>query len=143
MLSWSPKLKLQRERQPSESIESTFDAQKACAELQEHHLKSTKASLNSVKILGYITSAKIDDGSWHGMAENFILNWKEQIRIYERLTPSSGHFSDEQNLTMLQTAVHPLQELHQVKAAKVHTKQDLDDDAYASLLLSTASDYDS
>jgi hypothetical protein len=67
------------------------------------------------------------------MAENFILNWKEQIRIYERLTPSAGHFSDEQNLTMLQTAVHPLQELHQVKATsallKVHTKQDLDDDA--------------
>jgi hypothetical protein len=48
---------------------------------------------------------------------------------------------------MLQTAVHPLQELRQVKATaallKVHTKQDLDYEAYTSLLLSTASDYDS
>jgi hypothetical protein len=48
---------------------------------------------------------------------------------------------------MLQTAVHPLQELRQVNATaallKVHTKQDLDYDAYSSLLLSTASDYDS
>jgi hypothetical protein len=54
---------------------SAFDAQKANAELQEHHLKSTKASLSSINILGYITSAKIGDGSWHGEAENFILNW--------------------------------------------------------------------
>jgi hypothetical protein len=91
--------------------ESAFDAQKAYAELQEHHLKYTKASLSSVKILAYITSAKIGDGSWHGTAENFILNWQEQIHLYERLTPSAGHFSDEQKLTMLQTAAHPLQEL--------------------------------
>jgi hypothetical protein len=50
--------------------ENNFDAQKAYEELQNHHLTSTKASLNSVKILGYITSAKIGDGSWHGTAEN-------------------------------------------------------------------------
>jgi hypothetical protein len=127
--------------------ESTFDAQKAYAELQNHHLTSTKASLNSVKILGYITSDKIGDGSWHGTAENCILNWQEQIHLYERLTPTSSQFSDEQKLTMLQTDVHPLQELRQVKATaallKVHTKQDLDYEAYTSLLLSTASDYDS
>jgi hypothetical protein len=127
--------------------EVKFDAQKAYHELHEYHLKSTKASLNSVKILGYITSAKIGDGAWHGTAENFILNWQEQIRLYERLTPTTGHFSDEQKLTMLQTAVHPLQELRQVKATaallKVHTQKDLTYDAYTTLLLSTASDYDS
>jgi hypothetical protein len=48
---------------------------------------------------------------------------------------------------MRQTAVHPLQELCQVKATvallKVHTQKDLDYEAYSSLLLSTASDYDS
>jgi hypothetical protein len=46
---------------------------------------------------------------------------------------------------MLQTAVHPLQELRQVKATsallKVHAQKDLDYDAYSSLLLATASDY--
>jgi hypothetical protein len=81
----------------------------------------------------------------HGMAQLRI--WQEQICLYERLTPTSGHFSDQQNLTMLQTAVHPLQELCQVKATaallKVHTQKDLDYDTYSSLLLSTASDYDS
>jgi hypothetical protein len=48
---------------------------------------------------------------------------------------------------MLQTAIHPLPELCQVKATaallKVHTKKDLDYEAYSSLLLFTASDYDS
>jgi hypothetical protein len=110
--------------------EGNYNAQKAYAELQEHHLKSTEASLHSVKILGYITSAKIGDGSWHGTVENIILNWQEQIRLYERLTPTTGHFSDEQKLTMLQTAVHPLQELRQVKATaallKVHTQREFD-----------------
>jgi hypothetical protein len=80
--------------------------------------------------LGYTTSAKTG------------YNWQEQ----QWLTHSIGHFSDEQKLTMLQTAVHPLQELHQVKATvallKFHTQKDLDYDAYFSLLLSTASDYD-
>jgi hypothetical protein len=97
--------------------------------------------------LGYITSAKIGDGSWHGAAENFILNWQEQICLYERFTPTSGHFSDEQKLTLLQTTVHPLQEIRQVTATaallKVHTKQDLDYESYTSLLLATTSDYDS
>jgi hypothetical protein len=78
--------------------ESTFDAQKAYEELQEYHLNSTKASLISVKILVYITSAKIGNGSWHGTSENFILNWQEKIRLYERLTPPSSHFSHEQSL---------------------------------------------
>jgi hypothetical protein len=111
--------------------------------IRVYRCTSTKASLSSVKILGYMTSAKIGDGSWHGTAENFMLNWQEQIRLYERC----GHFSDEQKLIMLHTAVHPLQELCQVRAMaallKVHTQKDLDYDAYSSLLLSTASDYDS
>jgi hypothetical protein len=103
--------------------------------------------LSSVKNLGYITSDNIGDGSWYGTAGNSILNWQEQIHLYQQFTSSSGHFSDEQKLTILQTAVHPLQELRQVKATAAlltfHTKKDLDYEAYSSLLLSTASDYDS
>jgi hypothetical protein len=66
--------------------------------------------LNFTKILGYITSAKIGDGSWHITAENLILNWQEPICLYEHLVPSNGQFLDEQELTMLQMTVHPLQE---------------------------------
>jgi hypothetical protein len=110
-------------------------------------LKSTKSALTSTKILSYITSAKLGDGSWNGTNENFILNWQEQVRLYERLVPLSGHFSDEQKLSMLQTVVHPIQELRQVKATaallKAHTKKHLDYEAYSTLLLPAATDYDS
>jgi hypothetical protein len=127
--------------------ESTYDAQKAYAEIHAHHLKSTKASLSSTKILEYITSAKIGDGSWHGTAETIILNWQEQVRLYERLIPTKDHLSDGQKSVLLQTAVHPLQELRQVKASaelpKAHHVKDIDYEGYVSLLLSAASDYDS
>jgi hypothetical protein len=56
-------------------FESMFDAQRTYAELSDYHLKSTKASLSSNKILCYVTTAKISDGSWHGTSESFILNW--------------------------------------------------------------------
>jgi hypothetical protein len=109
-------------------------------------IKSTKASLSSNKILGYITTAKIGDASWRGTSENFSLNWQEQIFLYERLVPSTWNFPDEQKLTMLQMAVHPIQEFHQVKATamllKFPTRKDLDYEEYSALLLSTASDYD-
>jgi hypothetical protein len=125
--------------------ESTFDAQKAYADRTDHHLNSTKVSLNSTKILGYIASAKIGDGSWHGTA--VIRSWQEQVRLYEHLVPLSGHCSDEQKLSMLQTAFHCLQELCLVKATaallKTRTKKDLDYNAYTTLLLSAATDYDS
>jgi hypothetical protein len=64
-----------------------------------YHVKPIKASLSSTKILEYITSTKIGDGSWHSTSENFILNRQEQICLFERLS-----FSDGQKLIMLQTA---------------------------------------
>jgi hypothetical protein len=69
------------------------------------------------------------------------------VRLYERLVPTTDYFSDGQKRTMLQTAVNPLQELCQVQATaamlKVHHGKNIDYESYISLLLSTASDYDS
>jgi fructose 1,6-bisphosphatase len=55
--------------------------------------------------------------------------------VYQRTSSSTGknkstymndfhtaHFSDEQKLTMLHTAVHPIQEFHQVKATAMFLK---------------------
>ena len=127
--------------------ESTYDAQKAYDELLKHHLLSVKASISSTNILAYITSARISDGSWNGTTENFILNWQEQVRLYERLVPATDHLSDGAKRVLLQNAVHPLQELRQVKATaellKAQTKKDVDYEGYVSLLLSSAMDYDS
>jgi hypothetical protein len=108
--------------------------------VQEYHLNSTKASLSSVKILGYITSAEIGDGSWHGTSENFILNWQEQIRLYERLTPPSSHFQMNKSLLCFRLPFIPFKNFY---SRYILVKADIDHDAYTTLLLSTASDYDS
>jgi hypothetical protein len=51
------------------SHEKKFDAQKAFAELKNYHLSSNSALFSANKIMGYLTSAHINDGSWHGSVE--------------------------------------------------------------------------
>jgi hypothetical protein len=64
------KVELQRVRQ-------SFESMKGHLMPKRHILNYENIISSSVKILGYITSAKIGDGSWHGTAENFTLNWQE------------------------------------------------------------------
>jgi hypothetical protein len=69
---------------------STYDAQKAYEKLEEHHLTSNTALLAATKIMEYLTTVRINDGSWHGALENFLINWQEQFRRYERLVPAAS-----------------------------------------------------
>jgi hypothetical protein len=127
--------------------ENDFNAQSAYAKLVEHHLRSTKAKIESSMTLSYITSTRIGNGEWQGTAEGFILHWIDKVRLYERQVPTTDHFSDGQKRTMLENAVAPLEELRQVKNnADLHTTrtgESLSYDQYSSLLLSAASAYDS
>lgn len=45
----------------------------------------------------------------------FILNWCEQIHQLNELTGTQKHFSDYTKMIMLQNAVHPIQDLKQIK----------------------------
>lgn len=127
--------------------EKDFDAQSLYQKLRDHHLKSTKALMESSTILSYITSVRLGNGEWKGTTEAFILNWINQVRLYERQVPDSDHFSDGQKRVMLENAVHGLSELRQVKnnadLEKTKTGQTLRFDQYTSLLLSAAAAYDS
>jgi hypothetical protein len=94
----------------------------------------------------YLTSARINDGLWHGSMENFIIHWQNQFRLYECIVPAASHYNDEQKLAMLQVAVHPLLELRQVKNTALLLKQanggkDLRYNEYIQLLSHAASDY--
>jgi hypothetical protein len=129
------------------SHEKDYDAQKDYAELKNYHLTYNTALFSANKIMEYLTSARINDGSWHGSIESFIINWQNQFRLYERLVPTTSHYNNEQKLAMLQVAVHPLHELRQVKNTALLLKQtnrgkDLTYDKYIQLLLYAASDYD-
>ena len=126
--------------------EKDFDAQSVYIKLQAHHLKSTKAMINSSKILSYITSVRLGNVEWKGSTESFVLNWINQVRLYERQVPLTDHFSDGQKRVMLENAVHDISELRQVKnnadLEKTKTGQTLSFDQYTSLLLSAAAALD-
>jgi len=87
------------------------DAQQIFKELCEDTLRSTQLSIDSSRLLSYITSVKVGDGQWNGTTHGFILHWQEQVRLYELLVDPSAHFNNCQKMHMLQNVVHPLQDL--------------------------------
>ena len=123
-----------------------FDAQAVIKKLKEHHLRSTKALINSSTILSYITSARLGNGEWGGTYENFVMHWQEQVRLYEKQVPETDRFSEGQKRTLLENAVHKVEELRRVKITadidKVKHGRELSYSEYCSLLLAAAATYD-
>jgi len=107
------------------SNESNSNTQKICEELCKDALRSTHTSIDSSRLLSYITSVRIGDGLWNGTSHSFILHWQEQVQLYESLVDAASHFSSEQKMHILQNAVHPLDELRQVKnqADQLHSME--------------------
>jgi hypothetical protein len=126
--------------------EADFNAQLVYKKLKDHHLKSTKAMIESSSILSYITSSRLGDGVWHGTTEGFITNWQNQVRLYEKHVPPTDYFSEGQKRIMLQNAVQSIEELRQVKnnADLMYAKSGtpLTYDEYSSLLLAAAAAHD-
>ena len=129
------------------SHEKDFDAHQVYAKLKTYHLKSTRAKINSSTLLQYITSVKITDGDWKGSTHGFLLHWENQIRLYEsQLDDKKEHFSPRVKRIMLENAVHPLDELRQVKVTAdlevVMSGKELTYQQYFDLLLAASSSYD-
>ena len=127
--------------------EATHDAQKIYKDISAYALKSTKANIDASRILSYITSVRLGDGtSWRGSTHSFILHWQDQVRLYETQVKVSEHFSPGQKMHMLQNAVYPIPDLRAVKAQadqhKTQTGHALNYDEYTRLLISAASQYD-
>jgi len=58
------------------SYESTANVQKIFAELA---LRSTCSSIDSSRLLSYMTSVRIGNGHWNGTSHSLILHWQEQV----------------------------------------------------------------
>jgi len=61
------------------SNEATSNTQKIFVELCQDALRSTRASIDSSRLLSYITLVRIGDGLWNGTSHSFILHWQEQV----------------------------------------------------------------
>jgi hypothetical protein len=130
----------------SANLKKTFNAQQVYDKLTKHHLKSTKAKIESSTILSYVTSTRLGPGEWSGSTEGFITHWLNQVRLYESQVPASDHFSDGQKGFMLEKAVSNISELRQVKnnadIEQTRSGSTLAFDQYLNLLLSAATAYD-
>jgi hypothetical protein len=84
--------------------EDTYDAQKIYQELEEYHAKSTKATQTASELLSYITSHRLGEDTWSG--ESYVIHWKDVVRQYHALIPVNQNLAEEQQLVMLQNAVH-------------------------------------
>ena len=128
------------------SHENDYNAQEVYKKLLDHHLRSTKANIDSSAILSYITSAILGTGEWKGSTESFIVHWVDKVRVYERQAPTSDHFSDGQKRTMLENAVHGVDDLRRVKVTadleKAISGKTLNFHQYYALVLAAAASYD-
>jgi hypothetical protein len=119
------------------------DVQSIYLDLMKHALGSTAAQLSGDTLLQYITATRYP-GTWRNNSFNFVLHWKEQVMIYDKL--ELEEFPPKQKLCMLQNAVSKVSELSYAKAIGdqdvAQGRPPLDFDSYMELLLSECSTYD-
>jgi hypothetical protein len=124
-------------------FEATRDAQSIYQELMKHALSSTAAQLSGETLLQYITTTQYP-GTWPGTSHAFVLHWKEQIMMYEKLELEA--FPPKQKLRLLQNAVGDVAELLYIKQIGDQDVacgyQPLTYESYMELLLSARLTYD-
>ena len=122
-----------------------FDAQKVYAKLHDHAVSSLAASLESSRLLAYLTTAKLGADTWKGTATSFVLHWFEQLRLYHEVN-SKSPLPDDLVRTLLQNAVHDFRPLRAVKDQadqfKTQNKKELTLQEYTQLLKSAAHNHD-
>ncbi|CAB9529668.1 hypothetical protein SEMRO_2577_G331790.1 [Seminavis robusta] len=112
-----------------------------------YYKTSMTATIHSSKTSTYLTTANLSDGSWRGSQQNFILNFKEQGRIYND-TSVHDKYSDGQLIQFLEQAVSGVPNLSGARrvdmlarsAAKNEDTYSFED--YTTSLLSLAAIYD-
>ena len=100
--------------------EHAFNAQKVYQKLKKYQLSSNKADTESSVIRFYVSSNRLGEWTWNSTYESFIINWQNQVPLYEKHVAPSDYLSDELKRTMLQNAVYGIDELRQVKNVAEH-----------------------
>ena len=75
---------------------------------------STRADLEIERLVSAITSKRLTS-NYRGTTTKFVLEWLEDVRRYESITPTSSHFPDNMKKTMLQNAVNGIATFADIK----------------------------
>ena len=120
--------------------ENDYDAHIIHKELIAHAQRSTKASVDTLALLTYITSARLGTGVWKGSSESFIIHRQNQVQKYDKLVHKADCFSDSIKRTMLENDVQVIQDFrgvrNQTDQFQVRLGTKISYDQYCSLLLS-------
>ena len=97
--------------------------------------------------MDYLATTRLGpNSSWNGTYHNFILHFRDQVRLHKSVTPDEEHMADTQVIKMVQAAVHSIPELHHVKTLATQlqatTGTTLTPDAYMGLLENAAIELD-
>ena len=126
--------------------ENDFNAQQVFIEIKACSEKSTKSSLESSELLSCVTTTRFAGGDWKGSARSFILHWENQVRLYEKQSPTGDHLSEGQKRMLLENSVHDCGELRAVKTQadqhKAHDGTELTCEQHVNLLKSAAATCD-
>ena len=66
-------------------------------------------------LLNYIVTSRIDDGTWTGTAQGYLLHWNKQVNDYNE-KQKTGEIKDMQKLIHLQAIVKGSSKLVSIKS---------------------------
>ena len=93
---------------------TTIDAQAVWEEFESHMSKSLKGKAEKHQLHAYVTTTTLGR-SWKGSTEQFVLQFNEQFRQLDELSPPDELLPLTTRLMLLQTAVHAIPELRIVE----------------------------
>ena len=96
-------------------FEEDHDAQAIYASLTDYAIDSPAAALERDRLIEYVTTTKLGL-DWRGTYVQFILHWKEQMRLLDELLPFNEQHPDNTKKRMLESAVRGIPELLAIRA---------------------------
>ena len=88
------------------------DAQKIFSLLSQEMEKSTRADLDADDLMNYVITSRVNDGTWKGSLETYIIHWQEQVRKLHTL--GTRKFQESTLKKFLQNALCVVDEFESV-----------------------------
>ena len=126
-----------------------MNTRKIWKELCNLYSGSMNTEFRTQQLSTYLTSTRLKDGTWKGSQENFILHFKEQVRVHNELCEKEERrFTGEHAINMLNAAVNGIPHLQGVlfnwraTAKASNSGKDLTFEEYIGLLQQQAQTHD-
>ena len=80
--------------------EHDTDAQQILYELHHHHTDSELSRAEVLRLTTHVANLKLTD-NWRGTTTQFLLHFKEQLRLLDRLVPMDKQLPDSTRMAFL------------------------------------------